>query len=498
MEFLNRGRLAVAGLAVSLLVSSTASGGVIAYYRFDSENPPGGKREIWDADLFGLTDDGDDAIDHFMNAAGGHLLIDGDRPHLDIGPDGNPLEDGRHLPGGLANDFSVNFAVPSGDTLVIPESEGRNPLELLVDKAFVIEGFASTRGGAGTLLHSRNTEGTGIHISSRAGQHVWEATIQLSETDPPFTLQNNGDGEGWGYFALVRTGTEAQLYHKTVHTGPDGPLTFESEDIGMTPFAPINFDFNLNNPGGVPDNNLDEVRITTIDGGAQQFELLTGDLIDILPVVGPSPRNFTWDLATGGDWNVETNWDPRGLPNGNHDAIFADSITADSTVFVDTVVSVRRIDFTHTSGYAIAGRGQVNMVAGTNSEGVVAPTINVTLGSHEFQARVAVHDDTTVDVASDATLMFNNALDLSGNSLTKTGGGELAINNNLATGGGAVNCDEGTCSGSGTVSGDLINNGGTISPGSSLDAVATVPEPTALTLLVLAIPLLATVRRRRT
>ena len=54
-----------------------------------------------------------------------------------------------------------------------------------------------------------------------------------------------------------------------------------------------------------------------------------------------------------------------------------------------------------------------------------------------------------------------------GNTLTKTGVGTLAINNNVLTGGGTVNCEQGTCSGTGTIGGDLNNGGGTISPGNS-------------------------------
>ena len=66
------------------------------------------------------------------------------------------------------------------------------------------------------------------------------------------------------------------------------------------------------------------------------------------------------------------------------------------------------------------------------------------------------------DVSNGATLTFNNALNLNGNSLTKTGGGMMAINNFLNTGGGAVILTQGTMSGDGTVDGTLNNDGGTV------------------------------------
>ena len=47
-------------------------------------------------------------------------------------------------------------------------------------------------------------------------------------------------------------------------------------------------------------------------------------------------------------------------------------------------------------------------------------------------------DDTAADVATGSTLSFNNALNLNGNNLAKTGAGTLLINNALNSGGGTV------------------------------------------------------------
>ena len=119
-------------------------------------------------------------------------------------------------------------------------------------------------------------------------------------------------------------------------------------------------------------------------------------------------------------------------------------------------------------------------------EGKTTSAINLAAGnSHQFQAVVNFHAPGTVDVANGATLTFNNALNLNGHALTKTGPGELAINNNLLTAGGTLNCSEGMCSGTGTISGDLTNSGGTISPGNSAGLTTVVPEPNAFILALL-------------
>ena len=105
-------------------------------------------------------------------------------------------------------------------------------------------------------------------------------------------------------------------------------------------------------------------------------------------------------------------------------------------------------------------------------------------------------DNTTLDIASGSTLSFNHALNLMGNTLTKTGAGMISINNLLATGAGTVDVQEGTVTGSGAVGGNVINAGGTLSPGNSTP-VSAVPEPSGILLLVWSLSVLLTSRYRK-
>ena len=252
-------------------------------------------------------------------------------------------------------------------------------------------------------------------------------------------------------------------------------------------------DVEPNNEAGNPDGELWKGNVLELRAYDEQLtevqrEAVEAELYNTWYLApGPPPRTFTWNVAGPGDWNSLSNWSPNGgPPNGNHDAIFGNKITANRTVFTDTAVTVRRIEFDNQdNSYFIAGAGNVNLVTGTDSMGDVAPTIDVRQGTHEFQVRVALHNDTTVNVATDSTLIFNNAVDLMGKALTKTGAGEMAIRNDFVTGGGTVNCLQGTCSGSGTISGDLNNDGATISPGNSLESISVVPEPSTAMLVTM-------------
>ena len=208
-----------------------------------------------------------------------------------------------------------------------------------------------------------------------------------------------------------------------------------------------------------------------VDGNA--ILTVEGDAAPPLPAT-----QFEWNDASGlGNWATAGNWKPQegvvlGSPadSPDHTAIFADGsfavpISATTNVSTMAAVTVNRIEFdNNTASYVISGLGSVNL-ASTTDPSPVTPTMSV-VGTHEFQADVNLQNDTTVDVASDSTLNFDRGLDLMGTTLTKTGDGTMAVNNNVLTSGGMVDCQVGTCSGTGTISGSL-NNGGTVAPGNS-------------------------------
>ena len=127
----------------------------------------------------------------------------------------------------------------------------------------------------------------------------------------------------------------------------------------------------------------------------------------------------------------------------------------------------------------------------------VASSLAVNAGSHEFQAVVQLLSNTEVDAASGLTPAFNNALNLMGNTLTKTGLGTVDVNNLLTLGGGTINIQQGTVGGNGTIGGDVSNTGGTVSPGSSAaSSPDSVPEPTAMLLAALGLGGLIALRKR--
>jgi len=231
-----------------------------------------------------------------------------------------------------------------------------------------------------------------------------------------------------------------------------------------------------------------------IRGYHQQIVALDNLYVELSGPPLPPTLDFTWDVDSFGDWTSANNWTPfssnapPGKPDAlspaNHTATFGAAITSNRTVVTDTAVSVRAITFDNTNSYVVAGSGSVNLIAATAAG--LSTSITGIQGTHQFQVAVNLLHDTSVDVASNATLTFNNTLDLMNNTLTKTGGGTMAIRNDLVLGGGTVEIQQGMVSGNGTIGGDVNNDGGTISPGNNLvDGNSGVPEPTAVMLLAL-------------
>ncbi len=213
-------------------------------------------------------------------------------------------------------------------------------------------------------------------------------------------------------------------------------------------------------------------------------------------VTGSFPWESSWNVDATGDWFVDDNWTGTSPIVSEAMAIFGSTITTPRTIVADLPLTVKQITFDNINSYIVAGAGNLNILPGTSSE-TVATGIATLQGNHEFQLPVNLLQDTIVDVASGANLVFNNVLNLMGNTLTKTGNGIIAIQNDLVFDGGVVHMQQGIVSGNGTIGGNVYNSGGIISPGQNSVAtsfasmhsashnVTAVPEPIGCELWIL-------------
>jgi hypothetical protein len=206
----------------------------------------------------------------------------------------------------------------------------------------------------------------------------------------------------------------------------------------------------------------------------------------------PAPGG--WNIDSSGSWQLANNWTQNEIPDGQDEiASFTDALSAPATVWTEAPVMVNGIVFDNSNEYVVAGNFPINLSASTT---LTDPTITVQSGDHQFQTRVSLNDDLTVDINSGSTLEFVNQLSLNGNDLTKTGDGTLIINTSFDTGDGNVINTNGVLAGIGSINGDVQISGGVISPGSDSANAGQVPEPGTLTLLGLSVLVSALIWRR--
>jgi hypothetical protein len=409
-----------------------------------------------------------------------------------IGPDGN-LYVATHVGSSIERfDFSAGtwstFAtLPSGPFVPIG-------MTFAADGNLYVSSFGAAQGNDGTIEKFNGTTGawdstivTGLDFPrglESVGGNLYLANGDIKEYSTAGTLLN----ALWGIPSATNPrgltiGPNGNLYAAVIGTaGPDGTVEeFNIATGGVAintysdPGLSIALDVAFDDAGFVyvTDVGNGNVQRFTVAGGAYDsgfsYGVTSPDGIVFSAIDLPEFTSFTWGVDSGGDWNAQGNWAPAGIPDGNDVSVeFGAVIGSTRTVFSDTAITVKDVTFGDTDGgtvqqsYVIAGGGNINLESDTGTS-----TVSVLEGSHQFQAAVNLNNATGVDTAGATTLFFNNALNLNGQVLTKTGGGTMEINNRLATAGGMVDCQAGTCAGSGTVGGDLNNSSATVAPGNS-------------------------------
>jgi hypothetical protein len=210
---------------------------------------------------------------------------------------------------------------------------------------------------------------------------------------------------------------------------------------------------------GTPSTSIEGIVFSGSDGGNGSY------FLDEIYIEVESVNLWAGNFAN--QWHDTGNWLAAAIPNSNSDSVIFDQVTGQATtVTADLPVTVKRITFDTADTFALAGTATFTLDADVGDAAV-----EVLAGTHKMQAVVDMQVNTTADVAAGAVLEFNNDLNLNGNTLTKTGAGELALNNVVNASGGSLACNEGTCSGTLLLAGSLAN-AAVVSPGEGTGALA--------------------------
>jgi hypothetical protein len=137
---------------------------------------------------------------------------------------------------------------------------------------------------------------------------------------------------------------------------------------------------------------------------------------------------------------------------------------AGGSLYFNSDYEIGHVTMDNANGYTLIGDGALFFDVTTGNA-----TWEVLSGSHDIQMGVTFADPADITVANGATLTINNDFLTNGNTVTKSGGGELVLNNYSD---GDVVVAAGSASGNGVISGDLNNEGAIVSPGDGVGAMS--------------------------
>ena len=419
-----------------------------------------------------------------------------------------------------------------------------NPGDTVEEKWVFEFDFAADDPGEGVAFFSPPPGGqqTSTFLMFNTGSSGgMDIRIYDSATDPDTGVEDKSAGDGDGDFYAYDGSNNnlllanAVIFDPDVWTDPASHVHHFKLEAGFDPFNP-EFDLTITDSNGLEHSTTSNIfrnglptelaflMSVSIYGPGEEAEDLGDpndpndnyhphfvvDNVSLMAVTaggqGPAATVLTWNKDGLGDWASQGNWSFTGpkpvgfrANNPNHTAVFADSAIGPTTAVTNLPVTINRIEFSNTThSYFIGGGGNVNLMANT-APSPVDPSISAMGGTHEFQIDINLHNDTTVDVATSSRLTFDGSLNLMGNTLTKTGAGTMVVNNRVTLDDGTLIATEGTISGVGLIGGDVNNDGGTISPGNSVEpgASSLVPEPATLLLMMCALLGLAAFSRQR-
>jgi len=195
----------------------------------------------------------------------------------------------------------------------------------------------------------------------------------------------------------------------------------------------------------------------------------------------PPPTPNQWNLSEGGYYGVPSHWSRNSVPNAvDAAANFLGMIEDQSTVQVQSPVTLGTINFSNANSYTIAGPAEITLQTSSGDA-----RITVEQGDHTISAPLSLAGGLTVDTAAETTLRFTHGSPrFVIGDVTKEGLGEWVLDGGILPLG-QINVNNGTLQ---VRSGLLAMSGGdvNIAAGATLQTAGAVShkivagDPTAM------------------
>jgi hypothetical protein len=299
------------------------------------------------------------------------------------------------------------------------------------------------------LANTADSQAVANFSAVQTGNVTVDYWINTAQPDCRLVMRNSTDGAG----NLLSWGTGANNGFLTYHDGGGWvtstvpyQLNTWQHMVATFHFDTASYDINLN--GNIATDLPMSYDVGPLDNFAKIAFAAGGSpptYIDDIVITNTLVGTPQWNFDASGDWNVSAHW-TSGIPNGV-DAVanFLSAASANRTVYTDVPVTVGTLRFDNSHTYLLTGLGSLSMQTSAG-----AALIDVVQGSQKINLPLSLKSNTSVNVATGATLTIADPTDFaSGVTATKNGAGTLAILSTLhAAGpatlkinGGAVNLD---------------------------------------------------------
>jgi len=151
-------------------------------------------------------------------------------------------------------------------------------------------------------------------------------------------------------------------------------------------------------------------------------------------LVTPVNTTNAWNLQGYGNYNTPAAWASNAVPSGiGVEADFFGAISAASSVSTDTAITLGTLHFNNANEYVLDGAGSLTMQVATGSA-----LVQVDQGTDEINLPATLASNTTLNVASGASLIFGNPVTLdAGVAVSQSGGGTVTYSSLVSLGAGA-------------------------------------------------------------
>jgi len=283
-----------------------------------------------------------------------------------------------------------------------------------------------------------NTTGNGA-LRANYAAHTGEWSIWLQTFLPDGGVYQNVSGvqagtdyslTGWFFFEAQYPNTGAVSDLELTWYGP-GTIGPSSTPLGTseTLIEPGSVttgawtQYSVNNAMAPAGATQVQVSFDFVDGSnvAGQLAAFVDDAD--LEGAGTPPTTAEWAVNSSGDWNASGNWTTGSIPNSaGVEADFFSVVTTPTTVYTNAPITAGTLHFNNANEYEITGTGNLTL----QGMGSASALVQVDQGTDELDLPVTIASNTTLNVASGASLIIANPVTInSGMTLSQTGAGTV-------------------------------------------------------------------------